>query len=212
MDKPVIIFGYGPLTRAAIEILVSNNIDIYGILDDKEENKDKEINNIPVLSNTNDQGFLKFIGKKCEAFIASDDNPFRKTLVKMLIEKRHVMPINAIHSKAYISDSAFFGHGNMINMGVTLGAGVEIKNHTILNSSCTLDHGVIVHDFVQIGSGTVVGAETIIEENVFIGTGCVLVPGIKIGKNARIGAGSVVISNVENNATVFGNPAVPVKK
>jgi acetyltransferase-like isoleucine patch superfamily enzyme len=37
-----------------------------------------------------------------------------------------------------------------------------------------------------------------------------VVSGVTIGRNARVGAGSVVIENVKNNATVFGNPAVPL--
>ena len=34
-----------------------------------------------------------------------------------------------------------------------------------------------------------------------------ILPRIKIGNDAIIGAGSVVVRNVEENTTVFGNPA-----
>ena len=63
---------------------------------------------------------------------------------------------------------------------------------------------------MQIGAGTVIGAGVKIQDEVFIGAGVIIVPGIRIGKNARIGAGSVVVENIDDNVTVFGNPAKPV--
>jgi acetyltransferase-like isoleucine patch superfamily enzyme len=76
----------------------------------------------------------------------------------------------------------------------------------------TIDHESIIGDFVQIGAGTTINAGVEIEEGAFIGSGVTIISGIKIGKNARIGAGSVVIASVDENKTVFGNPAIEIKK
>lgn len=211
MEKPVIIFGANGIGRAAAEIFNSQQIIIFGFLDDNEKLHNTEMLDVMVLGTTSDDGFLKYIGGKCEAFIASDDNKERKTLVKMLKERRKVMPMNAVHKGASIPGSASFSHGNFINDKVSIGANVSLGSHNLLHAGVIIDFDTKIGDFVQIGAGSIIGAETVIEDEVFIGAGSIIVSGITINKGARIGAGSVVIADVKNGDTVFGNPAKSVK-
>ncbi|HEY9116716.1 MAG TPA: acetyltransferase [Roseivirga sp.] len=210
MDNPVIIFGANELGRAAVEIFESNDIIVYGFLDDKEELHGQSIGELSILGRTDDDGFLKLIGKKCEAFIAVDDRPLRKGLVKLLKERRKMMPVNAIHSNTEIAPSAHVGHGEFINSGVVVGANAKIGDHCMIHTNATIDFSAKLGDLVQVGAGSVIGNEVEVGDNVFIGSGVTIVPGIKIGKNARIGAGSVVIGEVGEGETVFGNPAAKV--
>lgn len=211
MEKPVIILGAGSLGRAALEIFESNSIVVYGFLDDNEKLHGTEINAVTVLGKTDDDGFLKLIGKKCEAFIAVDDNKLRKGLSKLILERRKVMPMNAYHKSATIAHDVYFEHGNFVNAGVILGAGAKVGSHCLLHAGAIIDHGAKLGSYVQVGAGATIGAEVTIADGAFIGTGATIIPGIKIGKNARIGAGSVVIQEVADGATVFGNPAQVVK-
>ncbi|MFT5640264.1 MAG: sugar O-acyltransferase (sialic acid O-acetyltransferase NeuD family) [Cyclobacteriaceae bacterium] len=212
MDKPVIILGSKGIAKAAYEIFKSNKIIVYGFLDDDKSVHGSAIDDVTVLGNMDDHGFLKLIGQKCEAFIAVDENKVRQSLVKILNDNRKTMPINAIHADVHISESAEIGHGNFLNAKVFLGAEVKLGQHCILNTGVTIDHESIIGDFVQIGAGTTINAGVEIEEGAFIGSGVTIISGIKIGKNARIGAGSVVIASVDENKTVFGNPAIEIKK
>src|SRR5688572_12193588 len=118
MENPVIIFGANYLGRTAKEIFEVNGNVVYGFLDDNKALHSKELDETVILGSTDDDGFLKLIGKKCEAFVAVDDNRFRKNLVKMLHEIRHVQPVNAIHKNAFISKYGELGHGNFIDLGV----------------------------------------------------------------------------------------------
>ncbi|TRX47988.1 acetyltransferase [Fulvivirga sp. M361] len=211
MKNPVIIFGANAMGRAAHEIFESNGVMLYGYLDDNKELHGKEMSNIVVLGNTDDDGFLKYIGKKCESFVAVDDNSYRKTIVSMLNKKRKVMPVNAIHNQAYVADSAHIGHGNFVNMGVRVGNKAKVPNHCILNSNVVIDYEAELGDFVQVGTGSIVGSGVKVGDEAFIGSGVTIVSGLTIGKGARIGAGSVVIGNVKAGETVFGNPAQPIK-
>jgi len=211
MEKPVIIFGSKGIAKAALEIFISNDVVVYGFLDDDEKTHDQEINDVPVLGKTDDHGFLKLIGQKCEAFVATDDNSERKEYVDYLIKTRKVMPVNAVHETAYISQSFEFGHGNFINAKAILSNNAKIGNHCLINSGVIIEQDVVVADLVQIGTGSVINSKVTIEEGAFIGSGVTIVSGVKIGKNARIGAGSVVVGNVEAGQTVFGNPAIEVK-
>lgn len=210
MDNPVIIFGASEMGRAALEIFESNGVVVYGFLDDDATKHGQELSGISVLGNTDDDGFLKLIGKKCEGFIAVDDRQLRKGLVKLMLDRRKKMPVNAVHRNAEIATSAHIGHGNFVNNGVVIGANAKVGNHCLLNTNSTVDFSAKLGDLVQVGAGSIVGNEAEIEDNVFIGSGVTIVPGIKIGKGARIGAGSVVIAEVKANTTVFGNPAKEV--
>ncbi len=211
MKNPVIIFGAGALGRSAKEIFDNNEVVVYGFLDEEKTLHGKEIDTVVVLGSVDDDGFLKLIGKKCEAFVAVDDNRLRKNLVKMLHEKRKVQPVNAIHGTALVPESVHLGHGNFIDMGVKIGAGATLGNHILLHAGAIVGTESSIADFVQIGMGTLINAVVKIEDEAFIGSGVTIVSGVTIGKGARIGAGSVVVTSVKEGDTVFGNPAQVVK-
>jgi sugar O-acyltransferase (sialic acid O-acetyltransferase NeuD family) len=210
MENPVIIIGANFLGRAAKEIFEGNGNVVYGFLDDNKTLHNSEIDNVIVLGRTDDDGFLKLIGKKCEAFVAADDNKLRKNTVKMLQEVRHVQPVNAVHGSSIIASSVGIGHGNFVDMNAMIGAGAEIGNHCIIHQNVVIGAEAKIADFVQLGAGSIINPGVEIEEEAFIGSGVVIVSGISIGKGARIGAGSVVIAPVKAGETVFGNPAQKV--
>lgn len=212
MNKPVIIFGAKGVGHAALEIFKSNSVVVYGFLDDAADLQGTEIDDVPVLGKTEDHGFLKLIGQKTEAFLATDDNALRKKQVKMLMDSRKVMPTNAIHREAIISNSAAIGHGNFINARATLGADTIIGQHCLIHAGAIVEHQVKIGDFVQIGAGSVINPGVTIGNEAFIGSGALIVSGVSIGKKARIGAGSVVIADVKDGETMFGNPATKIEK
>lgn len=211
MDNPVLIFGANHLGRLAKDIFESNQHVVYGFLDDNKSLHGTELDDVAVLGSTDDDGFLKLIGKKCEAFVASDDTRLRKALVKMLIEKRKVQPVNAVHKLALISPRVVLGYGNLIDQGAVLSTGVQIGHYVVVHAGVIVGPGAVIGDHVQIGAGAVINADVQIGEGAFIGSGAVVVAGVTIGKEARVGAGSVVIGNVAEGETVFGNPAKTVK-
>ncbi|HYF67156.1 MAG TPA: NeuD/PglB/VioB family sugar acetyltransferase [Ohtaekwangia sp.] len=210
MENPVIILGANYLGRAAKEIFEGNGNVVYCFLDDDKKLHTTEIDTVTVLGSTDDDGFLKLIGKKCEAFVAADDNKLRKSLVKMLQEVRHVQPVNAVHKTAVIAISSSIGYGNFIDQSVTVGAGAVIGQHGIFHVGAIIGIETKIGDFVQVGPGSVISPGVTIEDEVFIGSGVTIVGGVSIGKGARIGAGSVVVTAVKAGETVFGNPAQKV--
>lgn len=211
MENPVIIFGANYLGRAAKEIFDRNGNVVYGFLDDNKSLHSTEIDNVVVLGSTDDDGFLKLIGKKCEAFVAVDDNKVRKGLVKMLNENRKMQPVNAIHPNVVLASSTSIGHGNFVDAGAHAGAGATIGSHCLIQANVTLGAEARVGDYVQIGASSTINAGVVIEDEAFIGSGVVIVSGVTVGKGARVGAGSVVIGPVKPGDTVFGNPAATIK-
>ncbi len=212
MENPVIILGATGLGVVALDIFQSNKVDVYGFLDDDKSLHQTEINNVLVLGETTDDGFLKLIGKKCEAFVAIEERSLRKNIVELLNNRRHVMPVNAIHAAATISPMAVLGHGNLIAAGAIINANAQLESHCIVQTGAIIEHHAKIGQYVNIGAGAIIGTGTIIEDDVFIGTGAIVVAGIKIGKGASVGTGAVVIENVAAKARVFGNPAQPIGK
>lgn len=207
MENPVIIFGAGSLGLTVLDLFQRNNVVVYGLLDDNKDLHGREFGEVSVLGETDDDGYLKLIGQKCEAFVAIGDGRVRKRLVKMLNERRKVQPVNAIHDTAVVSTLASIGHGNLIAARAVINPYAEIGQHGIIQSGAVIESGAKLGDYVQIGTGSLVNSGVTIEEGAFIGTGATLVSGVTIGKNARVGAGSVVVESVDAGATVFGNPA-----
>ncbi|PQA56371.1 acetyltransferase [Siphonobacter curvatus] len=207
MENPVLIFGAKTLGKTALDIFNRNQVLVYGFLDDDETTHGTEIGDISVFGATDNEGFTKLIGQKCEAFVAVEDRTERKSLVEFLHETRQVQPVNAVHPSAIISEDAHVGHGNLVAAGVILQPFSKVNNHCLLHAGAIVDTEAELEDFVQVGAGSVIGTGAKIGENTFIGAGVTIVAGVEIGKNARIGAGSVVIENIAAGATVFGNPA-----
>lgn len=210
MENPVLIFGAGDLGVQALDIFRRNNVLVYGLLDDRKELHGQEYGDVSVLGDTDDAGFLNIVGAKCETFVAIGERSVRERLVEMLTEDKKVMPVNAIHDSAVISEMASLGHGNLISARVVIGPKSSVGSHCIVQSAAVLDTWVQVGNYVTIGAGAIVNDRVRVADGAFIGAGAVIVAGVEIGKNARIGAGSVVIENVPAKATFFGNPAKKV--
>lgn len=210
MQNPVLIFGAGTLGKIALDIFNRNNVLVYGFLDDDKKLHNTEIGEIVVLGETDDDGFLKIVGQKTESFVAISNTKVKKKIVEILNERRHVMPVNAIHDRSTVSENAVIGHGNLIMANATVNPYAKIGNHCILHSGAVVDTDAQLADYVSIGTGAMINTGAEIAEGAFIGSGAIIVMGIKVGKNARVGAGSVVIEDVPDNATVFGNPAKKV--
>lgn len=210
MQNPVLIFGAGSLGQTALDIFQRNSVVVYGLLDDNKDLHGKEFGDVSVLGETDDDGFLKLIGQKCEACVAIADIRVRKKLVKLLNERRKVQPVNAVHDTAVVAASANIGHGNLIAARVVINPGAEVGQHCVIQSGAVLETGIKLGNYVHVGTGAILNSSAVVEADVFIGTGVTVVSGVTIGKGARIGAGSVVVENVPAGATVFGNPAVKV--
>lgn len=207
MENPILIFGAGNFGKIVLDIFNRNNVLVYGFLDDDKTLHGKEIGEIVVLGDTDDDGFLKIIGQKTEAFVALENTKERKKVVEMLVNRRKVMPVNAVHNTAVVSENAIIGHGNLIAARSVVNPYATVGSYCVIHASVVIDIHAKVEDYVQIGAGAIINSDAEIEEGAFIGSGAVIISGIKIGKHSRVGAGSVVVENVPDGSTVFGNPA-----
>ncbi len=102
-----------------------------------------------------------------------------------------------IHPGAVLGEHLFIDHG----MGVVIGETATIGNNV-----------TIYHDVTLGGTSLEKGIRhPQLGDDVIIGAGAQLLGPIRIGSGARIGSNAVVIGDVEENTTVVGVPARPVK-
>ncbi|WP_345374616.1 acetyltransferase [Algivirga pacifica] len=205
--QPVMIFGASGLGKVALEIFKSQDILVYCLLDDDKDLHGSEIDEVGILGSTDDDSFIRYVGKKCDAFIALEDPSKRKELIDRLLKKRKAMPVNAVHKAAVVASNAFLGYGNLVNATAVISAGCKVPNHCIINTGAVLEHGVELGDFVQIGANATINANVKIGEGALIGSGSIIAAGIQIGEGAQVAPGSLVLKDVEEGTTVFGSPA-----
>ncbi|MBC6990204.1 MULTISPECIES: NeuD/PglB/VioB family sugar acetyltransferase [Hymenobacter] len=210
MENPVIILGAQSLGITALDAFTSNDVVVYCLLDDDAKLQNTELNNVPVMGNTEDKQLLKLLGKKCEVFVATEDSASRRSLTNMLREEYQVAPVNSIHARGSVSEHAWLGHGNLISAGAIVASNAKLGDGCLIGPNAVVDVKAELSDYVQVGAGAIINADVLVGEGAFIGPGAVVVAGVKIGAKARVGAGSVVVADVPANQTVFGNPAAKI--
>jgi sugar O-acyltransferase (sialic acid O-acetyltransferase NeuD family) len=209
--NPVIIFGAKGIATVALDIFESNQVPVYGFLDEDTTLHNTQIGElVSVLGGTDDRRFLKLIGQKCDAFIAIEDAQQRNEIVEMLLKDRKVVPVNAVHPVAYIAPSAQIGHGNLINAGAIVNSAAKLGSYNVVQSNVVIEHQAQLGHLVQIGANVTIGKGVQIDNEAVIGMGAIIMPNVKIGKKAQIGPASLVIADVPDGATVFGIPAKEV--
>ena len=100
-----------------------------------------------------------------------------------------------IHPQAKIGQNLFIDHGN----------GVVIGQTAVIGDDCTIYQGVTLGGKGNGGAGA--KRHPTIGDNVVIGAYAQLLGPITVGDFARIGANAVVTKNVDDHATMVGNPA-----
>lgn len=118
-------------------------------------------------------------------------------VARMISQIARIITGIEIHPGAQIGRRLFIDHGTGIVIGET----------TTIGNDCTIYHGVTLG-----GTGKdKKKRHPDIGNNVMIGCGAKILGPIKIGDNVKIGANAVVLQNINNNLTVVGIPAMPVK-
>ena len=124
------------------------------------------------------------------------DNNF-KFVAKIISQMARIFTGIEIHP------ACFIGRGLLIDHGI----GVVIGETAIIGDDCTILHGV------TLGSREyIVGKRhPTLQNNVFVGAGAKILGNIEIGNNVKIGANAVVLTDLPDNSTAVGVPAMIVK-
>jgi len=201
--KSITLIGYSGHAFVVCDIFASQNLAIEGYCE-KEEKKFNPYN-LPFLGRENSVLSLETI-KRNNYFVAVGDNRIRKKIIENLQNKLQKFPINAIHKKASVSETASLGYGVMIGNSSIINPCVSIGNGVICNTLSVVEHECEIGAYSHIAPGAILCGNVKVGVNTFIGANSVIREGIKIGDGVIIGAGTVVIRDIPNNSKVVGNP------
>ena len=188
------IYGASGHGSVILDILVNNDIEVEGFIDDKPL---KEYKSLPVYSRED-------IQSNDELIIGIGDNRIRKKLVLTL---KNIRFINAIHPRSVISVNVKIGIGCAIMAGAVINTSTALGNHVIVNTRSSIDHDCIVRDYVHVSPGSTICGGVVIGEGSQVGAGATILPNLTIGSNVVIGAGAVVTKDIPDNSRAIGIPA-----
>ena len=188
------IYGASGHGSVILDILVNNDIEVEGFIDDIPL---KEYKSLPVYSRED-------IQSNDELIIGIGDNGIRKKLVRSLEGLRF---INATHPRSVVSANVKIGVGCAIMAGAVINTSTVLGNHVIVNTRSSIDHDCVVGDFVHVSPGSTVCGGVTIGEGSQVGAGATILPNLTIGRNVVIGAGALVTKDIPDNSRAIGIPA-----
>lgn len=188
------IYGASGHGSVILDILVNNDVEVEGFIDDKPL---KEFKSLPVYSRED-------IQSNDELIIGIGDNGIRKKLARSLDCIRF---INAIHPRSVVSTNVKIGVGCAIMAGAVINTSTALGNHVVVNTRSSIDHDCKVGDFVHLSPGSTICGGVTIGEGSQVGAGATILPNLTIGSNVVIGAGAVVTKDIPDNSRAIGIPA-----
>jgi sugar O-acyltransferase (sialic acid O-acetyltransferase NeuD family) len=217
MNKKIVLWGATGQAKVLWELFEHTHDQIVAVFENNREIFQLSAQkSVPIYYEKN--GFLEW-----ESVAHPERNPFYGLVaiggsrgrdrieLQDFMKAHNILNITAIHPTAFVAGDVKIGTSCQILAHSTICSESIIGNACIINSSATVEHECKLSNGVHVGPGAKLAGLVEIGEYSFIGTGAIILPRIKIGKNVIVGAGAVVTKNIEDNITVVGNPAKPLR-
>lgn len=118
-------------------------------------------------------------------------------------------------AKACHRDTTVFaeqiGAGSVVFPGVRLAIGCSLAEDVLVNFNATIGHDTVIGAHSVISPGVQLGGRIFCGERVMIGIGASVLQRRRIGNDSVVSAGAAVWTNVPENVTMVGVPAVSRK-
>lgn len=201
--KKVIIIGAGGHAKVIADILLLQDAEIIGFIDDDPALHGTTHFGFPVLGPESSLSSFDFDG----AIAAIGSCQAREEISRSLDHVVGDRWINAIHPTAVLGRGVMLGRGVVIAAGAILNPDAWIGDHTIINTGAIIEHDCMVGRFAHIAPGAALAGNVHVGDGTLVGIGSAIIPGIRVGSYSIIGAGSVVVRDIPDRVTAMGNPA-----
>ncbi len=112
-----------------------------------------------------------------------------------------------VDETAVISPTASIGEGCIIQAGAVISSNAVLRENCAVMLHAIVGHDALVNNSCVICPKATVGGCSTVGEQSFLGLGSSMKEGVNIGSRAIVALGSMVFRDVEEGATVAGNPA-----
>jgi sugar O-acyltransferase (sialic acid O-acetyltransferase NeuD family) len=206
--RPLVMIGAGPaaLPRIIAEAVAAAGTPLAGYLDVGPDPSPPTtpIERLGDERRLDDPDFLAAFD-----LVVAGQGAGRRALCLRLLQAGARLPV-VRHPAATVSTSAVIGEGTVLSAGVIVQSDARVGRFCVLNTACSVDHDNVVGDFVSFGPGAHTAGRVTVLDGAFVGLGALIINGVTVGRRATVGAGAVVVRDVEEGATVVGNPARPL--
>jgi sugar O-acyltransferase (sialic acid O-acetyltransferase NeuD family) len=211
--KNLIIIGAGGFARevywyAQNSVGYAQTFIIKGFLDGtvKLEKSAYNLLPMPVLGDVKNYS----IDKDDVFVIAIANSKAKKEISKIILNKNGEF-INIIHSTALLAPTAKVGVDIVMGPYSMIGPNARVNDHIMLNAHSSIGHDSIIESFSSIMYNVAIAGHVNVGESTLWGDNSVAIPGCCIGNYATMAAGCVVLNKVNDNITVAGVPAKPIR-
>ncbi|MDE6300842.1 MAG: acetyltransferase [Muribaculaceae bacterium] len=150
-----------------------------------------------------------------EAYEPKENDVFIVALGDVKYKKKYIDILNSkganfyslIHKDAYISPNTTIGKGCIVCAYVRISCDVEVGDYNTFQPFSVVGHDVKIGNGCHFNTYSFMGGFVVVEDEVTLHTGAIIHPHKVVRRNSTVGAGAVVIRNVQENSTVYGNPA-----
>ncbi len=206
MNIKLILLGGGGHCKSVIEaISYINNIEIFGILDNK--NLNSMVMNIPIIGK--DEMLPELVRHQYQFLISLGSIGIPELRIKLFnkLKQSNAKLATIISTTATVSKTSFIEEGSIVMQHAIVNTDVEIGKNCIINTGALVEHESKIGNHVHIATNATINGQCQIGNNCFIGSGSIIGNNVSIPDNTIIGAGSVVIKSIYEQGTYFGNPA-----
>jgi sugar O-acyltransferase (sialic acid O-acetyltransferase NeuD family) len=207
MSIPIIIVGAGGHAKVVLEALRRGGTEILGLVDSDREKAGKSLLGAPIIGG--DEAVAEYAPG--DIWLAIGLGPISQRRKLFDAFKDHAYEFaNVIHPAATIADSVQLGEGVQIMAGAIIQADARIGDNVIINTGATIDHDCVIGGHVHIAPGATLAGSVRIGAGSLVGAGSTILENVGVGKDCIIAGGAVVISDVADDETVAGVPAIPI--
>lgn len=202
---PVVLIGGGGHAKVLLDVLLTEGVKIWGILD--KSPPAGELYGIPIIGDDDDIGEFAPSEVILVNGLGSTDIPgLRRRIYETFTSQGYKFRC-VLHRSAQISRRAILDDGVQIMAGAVVNIGSRIGKNSIINTGATIDHDCRIGEHTHIAPGCTISGGVTVGNNTHIGTGTTIIQKINIGNNVLIGAGSLILNDVPDNVVVYGVPA-----
>lgn len=211
--KPLIIVGGGnlfPVLAGRVLADPVHNLHWYldGVFDDRVEcsTSVQHISDSHKHSINHYQSIASLPLEFQPCFVAAIGDPKQKAIYTEMIKEVGGNFVPLLNNDNEIAHSAQVG--NVVLMrNCVIDAMVKISDYVWVDRNSVIGHNSRVEEYCHIGTNVTISGHVTVGVRSTIHAGSIIAEGVSIGSDCTVGIGSVVMRDVEDGATVLGNPA-----